>query len=138
MKLAIVGANGKVGTELCLLYKNDPDTIVIPVVRNIIGAAFLSSRDLDCRIADVTRMDDASSALSEADMVIIASYVQETGRVGLAANRDIVRNCVQVTKPSCKSVYFSTIRAFGRRVDPNAPRLAFPSVPDHRKRQLEK
>lgn len=138
MKLAIVGANGKVGTELCLLYKHDPDTVVIPVIRNFIGSAFLSSHDFECRIADVARIDDARGALSDADMVVIASYVNNPGRAGLAANRAIVENCVQVTKPSCKSIYFSTIRAFGRRVDPNTPRLAFPYEKDRRKRQLEK
>ena len=36
MKIALIGANGKLGTELCFLLKNEVEEIK-PIVRNKLG-----------------------------------------------------------------------------------------------------
>jgi len=47
MKLAVVGANGKVGTELCFLLKDEIE--VVPIVRNRLGAIFLNHNGFNCK-----------------------------------------------------------------------------------------
>ena len=46
MKLGLIGANGKVGTELCFLLKNDVD--LKPIIRNRLGSVFLKHHGFPC------------------------------------------------------------------------------------------
>ena len=56
MKLALIGANGKVGTELCFLLKNEVEGIK-PIIRNNLGAVFLKFHGFNCTIADIQEKD---------------------------------------------------------------------------------
>ena len=51
MKLAVIGANGQVGTELCFLLRENVD--LIPIVRNKLGTIFLKHNGFKCCIADI-------------------------------------------------------------------------------------
>jgi uncharacterized protein YbjT (DUF2867 family) len=64
VKIAIVGANGQVGKELCLLFRQNGHDI-IPIVRNKLGASFLIHQNFDCRIADIGEKDQAKKALTD-------------------------------------------------------------------------
>lgn len=134
MKLAIVGANGRVGTELCFHFRSG-GVKVVPIVRNRIGAIFLNYHGFDCRIAEIANEADAKSALCDIDVVVVAALASDFGstRRSRKTNDTIMRNSVKFCKEHAKIAYFSSIRAFSSQVDEHTPRF-HPSAYDVEKR----
>ncbi len=124
MKLAIVGANSRVATELCFLFRKD-GVNVAPIVRNRIGAIFLDHHGFDCRTAEIANEDDAKNALCDIDVVVVAALAYDFGitRESSRTNDAIIRNSVKFCKRHAKIVYFSSIRAFSSQVDEHTPRF---------------
>jgi len=124
VKLAIVGANGRVGAELCFLFRKD-GVNVVPIVRNKIGAVFLNYHGFDCRIAEIANEDDAKNALHDIDVVVVAAVTYDIGltRRSRRINDALVRNSVKFCKEQGKIEYLSSIRAFSSEVDENTPRF---------------
>lgn len=124
MKIAIVGGNSQVGTELAFLYRADGHD-VRPIVRSDRSRWFLAHHGFDCPIADVTDPDDAQKVLSNADLVIIAAFAGQSDRQGFRpkaarrTNERLVRNCVSYSDSDATVAYLSTIHAYGREVGPN-------------------
>ena len=141
MKLALIGANGNVGTELCFLLRNDVD--LKPITRNRLGAVFLNHHGFDCTISDITKDNDAKESLSDVDVVVISSYATDvfTGsqtRSSQLINEKIIKNSVNFSPPHAIIIYFSTIRAFSNKIDPNTPKGWTKSGYDKEKITLEK
>jgi dTDP-4-dehydrorhamnose reductase len=136
-RIAIVGANGQVGTELCFLFRSDEDVEIIPITRNVLGSTFLDYHGFNCKIADVCKKDDARALLQDIDVIVIAAYADVSGKRGLHINRSLIENCVSFSKPSCRIIYFSTIRAYAGKVDTKTPRISIPITYDRHKRILE-
>lgn len=140
LKIGVLGANGQIGTELCILLRK-AGAEVIPVVRNEIGAAFLRHSKFECRVAEVASPDGAKNALRGIDVVVVSAYEMDiwgTSRKSFAANRAIIRNSVEFSSPGAVIIYFSTIRAFSGRVDEKTPMLGIPKSYDFEKRSLER
>ena len=141
MKLAFIGANGKIGTELCFLLKDEVD--IIPIVRNKLGAVFLNHNGFKCRIADISQENDAKESLNDADVVVISSYAADpfSGSETLASrkiNEDLVKNSVRFANEKATVIYFSSIRAFSHNVDNTTSRFwSYPSY-DKEKQHLER
>ena len=136
MNLAIVGGNSKIGTELCFILRRfgiEPT----PVVRNGLGATFLRYHGFQCRIGDVGVDNVAEGLLRDMDTVAIAAYDTHWGKAGRAANKKLVSNCVRYSAPESKVIYFSSIRAYSRKVDKGTPRWWFAPAHDREKRYLE-
>lgn len=139
MRLAIVGANGQVGTELCFLFRKD-GVDVVPIVRNRIGAIFLNYHGFDCRIAEIANENDSKNALYDMDVVIVAALALDSGgytRRSRRANDEIMRNSVKFCKDHAKIIYLSSIRAFSSKVDEHIPKFHVSPPYDVEKRHGE-
>ncbi|MEK6902400.1 MAG: NAD(P)-dependent oxidoreductase [archaeon] len=137
MRIAIVGANGHVGLELCFLFER-ADHEVIPIVRNELGAAFLRRHGFAPRVADVNDSEDVTRALKGADIIVLAANATDVGgssRKSLNINQKMIENAIRFGEGTV--VYFSSIRAFSRKVDPTCGRIITPAY-DAEKRKLEK
>ena len=137
-KIAIIGANGRVGTELCFYLRGEPGIEVVPVVRNIMGAAFLIDQGFECRVFDICDESQARSGLEDIDVVVISSFVFRAGSESQRLNTAMIDHSIQSSKQSSKIIYLSTVRALAWRVDRGTPRFAVPRSYDRNKRLLEK
>ena len=138
MKIAIVGANGQVGTELSFLLRSQ-GVDAVPIVRSRLGAAFLRHHDFSCRIADVSNASEAELVLRDADAVILSVIVSDVGgpsKQSRRINDAILRNAILHTRKDARVIFFSSIRAFSRRVDPSTPWWGMPY--DREKRRAER
>jgi len=124
MKIAVAGANGQVGSEVCLLLRGVPDIEVVPIVRNPSGSAFLRLQGLDCRHGKMADPCDARRLIGDCD--VVADFALSTTgrpRVDRVTNRAITRNVVEAAKPGARLSFFSTIMVY-------APNTAFGLIPD--------
>lgn len=139
MKIAVIGANGHVGTELCFVLKDEAD--VIPIVRNKMGSVFLNHHGFQCRISDISLDDDAQKTLSDIDIVVISAWVADRfsgsqNRTSKLINEKIIKNSIKFSKKDSTIVYLSTIRAFAHNVDPKTSQF-WPPRYDKEKQHLE-
>lgn len=140
MKIAVIGANGNVGTELSYLLKDDCD--VIPIVRNKIGSIFLEHNGIKCRVGDMSNSDMARTILNDIDVVVNATWVSDRfsgsqTQTSKLINKTIIENCFKFSKKNAVIIYLSTIRAFANKVDPITSRF-WPPRYDIEKQFLEK
>lgn len=140
MKVAVIGANGNVGTELCILLKNECD--IIPIVRNKVASVFLEYHGLKCGIGDLTNNDTAKTLLEDADVIVNATWVSDRfsgsqNQTSREMNKKIIENCFKFSKKTAVIVYLGTIRAFANKVDPKTSKF-FPPRYDVEKQFLDK
>jgi dTDP-4-dehydrorhamnose reductase len=141
MKLGLIGANGNVGTELSFLLKNDVN--LIPIMRNKLGALFLTHHKFPCRIFDISKENDALESLYDLDSVIICSnavdsYSGSQTRSSRKINEDIIKNTTKFTKDNATLFFFSTIRSFSNDIVPNTSNFGIKSSFEKEKIHLEK
>ena len=140
MKLAVIGANGQVGTELCFLLRENVD--LIPIVRNKLGKIFLEHNGFKCRIADISQEKDAEENLRDIDVVVITAYAVDPlsgsqSQISKTINEKIIKNSVRFSSENSTIIYMSTIRAFAHKVDPTTSRF-WPPRYDNEKQHLER
>jgi dTDP-4-dehydrorhamnose reductase len=120
MKVAIIGGNSRVASEVCFLLRQD-GVDVIPIVRTQVGASFLEESGFDCRIADVTHPKKAENVLVDADVVVLAAFARQYSRrlfhpkQARSTNESLVRNTVKYSPSDATVIYFSSIKAWGNR-----------------------
>lgn len=121
MTIAIIGANGQVGSEISVLLE-ESGTDVRPVVRNEYGASFFDYHGMEYCIADFPDQSDAEKALHGVDAVVIAARdTSSPPRKARKINDRIIRNAVRYSGPETSIIYFSSIMAFGDRVHKFVP-----------------
>jgi len=141
VKVAIVGANSQVGTELTLLFDDQEDVEVVPITRNRLGTHFLRHSGIECEVADVTDDDDASRTLADVDAAVIAAFAWQYSQEGFQArgarksNEAIVENTVRHAPADCDIVYLSSQAAYGD--DIGAPQYSDWSLYTREKRNAE-
>lgn len=110
-RVAVLGANGQVGAEVCLLLSGQPDVDVVPISRNKTGSAYLRSRGIRCRHGRVTDAVDAALLLGDCDLVL--NFARPVSRPNdmRAANRALAANMAAFSAPGARLVYFSSLSA---------------------------
>lgn len=113
MRIAVLGANGQVGAEVCLLLARQPDVTLIPVCRNRLGSAFLRYSGLACRHG--TPADDHKARELIGDCDVVANFALGSGSLREAhdANIQLIRNSIDCSPPRARIVFFSTVTVYG-------------------------
>lgn len=119
MKIAILGANGQIGAEICLILRNRSDISLVPVCRNRLGSAFLRFQGIACRHGLIA--DAGQAAKLFGDCPTIAHFALGSGSLREAAdiNQRLIRNAIEFSPPNATILYFSTVTVYGNP-DPRA------------------
>ena len=114
MNICILGANGKVGTELCLLLKYHFDMNPIGVVRSNYAGSFLRHAGIECRCGDIRDPIDAERFLADADIVVdLADAAQGSARELASIPRTNIDAVARFAQPSVPYLYASSVLAYG-------------------------
>ncbi len=112
-RIAILGANGQVGSEVSLRLQNVAGLQVVPIARNVSGSAFLRSQGLECRHGRISDPSQAQSLIGDCDVVVnFALSNTSVPRVDREVNRQILHNVVAAAKPGAPIVFASTIMVY--------------------------
>jgi nucleoside-diphosphate-sugar epimerase len=112
-RVAIVGANGQVGAEVCLRLREANGVEVVPVARNVSGSAFLRLNGMDCRHGRIADPADARRLIGDCDVVVsFALSTTAIPREDREINRKIVRGIVAGAKAGAPIVFASTIMVY--------------------------
>jgi nucleoside-diphosphate-sugar epimerase len=119
-KVGVIGANGQVGAELCLILARRPDIELVAICRNRSGSAFLRWRGIACRHGRVADSTDAARLIADCDVIVNSSLA--TGNPAEIRHTEdlIVHNLFTHSKDSATIVHFSTQSVYG---DPRPNRL---------------
>ena len=114
-RIAVLGANGQVGAELCLLLAQQPDVEVVPVSRSRLSSAFLRYRGLSCRHGQPGDPEQARALFGDCDLIANLALIPTlpAPRAARDANRALLRNVAHGAKPGARIVYFSTMSVYG-------------------------
>jgi len=112
-RVAILGANGQVGSEISLRLRNVEGIEVVPIARNVSGSAFLRLNGMECRHGRVSDPEAARSLIDDCD-VVVNFALSNTGipRIDRETNRQIVRSVVASAKPGAPIIFASTIMVY--------------------------
>jgi dTDP-4-dehydrorhamnose reductase len=112
-KVAIVGANGQVGAELCLLLAAREEVSLVPICRNRSGSAFLRWQGIACRHGRIAEAADAPRLIGDCQMVINCSLATGSPADIRRTQDRIARNIFEYSTPTAKIVHFSTQSVYG-------------------------
>jgi nucleoside-diphosphate-sugar epimerase len=113
IKVGIVGANGQVGAELCLLLAARGGIEMVAICRNQSGSAFLRWQGIACRHGRVADPAEASRLLGDCDFVVNSSLATGTPAQIRRIEAAIVRNLFLHSKAGAAVIHFSTQSVYG-------------------------
>lgn len=113
-ELAILGANGQVGSEVSLILNNHSNFKLVPICRNRLGSAFLRSSGIPCRHGKITEPSDAKRLISNAS--VVANFALGSGTLSSSkkANTKIIEHCFKFSPSDAKIIHFSTVAVYGK------------------------
>lgn len=112
-KIAIIGANGQVGAELCLLLAANADFELVPICRNRSGSAFLRWQGIACRHGRAADPKEAPRLLADCDVIVNSSLAGGSpAQIRRIENR-IIHHMFACSKPSATIIHFSTQSVYG-------------------------
>ena len=116
--IGVLGANGQVGSEVCLFLSQMEDVRVIPICRTEFGATLLRRCGLECRIGTLDGEAEATRLLAGCDLVADFTLPRETrvSEIRAAINRTVEKG-MTYAPAGAPFVYISSLVAFG--VDPH-------------------
>jgi len=121
-RIAILGANGQVGAEVCLRLRSVAGLEVVPIARNVSGSAFLRLQGMECRHGRIFDAAEARSLIGDCDVVanfaISNTAIPRTDR---DTNRQITRSVVAAAKPGVPIIFASTIMVYAPAVKVRIP-----------------
>jgi dTDP-4-dehydrorhamnose reductase len=112
-KVGIIGANGQVGTEVCLILRETPGIEPVPICRNEIGATFLRRCGFNVRVGQVDTEAKARTVLEGLDLIADFSLPAGATSYVRAQMRTTIGNIIQFAPSGIPFVYLSSILAFG-------------------------
>jgi nucleoside-diphosphate-sugar epimerase len=112
MKVAVLGANGQVGSEVCLLLRRVAGVEVVPICRNRSGSAFLRWHGVPCRHGLATDPAQARGLLGDCDVVANFALAVDRPREAREANRRLIDAAADASMPGARIVYFSTLAVY--------------------------
>ncbi len=113
LKVAILGANGQVGTELCLLLTHTPEIQLIPVCRYRSGSALLRWNGVACRHGRITDASDAPRLIGDCDVIVNSALARGSPREMRRTEDAIVGAIFAYSRPGAIVIHFSTQSVYG-------------------------
>ena len=120
LKVAVIGANGQVGAELCLLLARLPEVVVVPICRTRSGSAYLRRHGIAVRHGSCADPAQARGLLGDCGLIVNSALATGTPREIRATEDAIVASALQASPPQARVIHFSTQSVYG---DPRAGRL---------------
>ena len=117
--IGIIGANGQVGTEVCLFLSQMDDVRVVPICRTDRAVSYLERYGLNPLKGSIDDSEATTHLLEGCDLVADFTLVQGKLSVQREVIHKIVRNAVQKAPTRARYVYISTMMAIGISSDPN-------------------
>lgn len=136
MRIAVLGANGQVGAELCLLLAQQEKVEVVPVCRNKMGSAFLRFNGLACRHGDPVDPMEARRLFGDCEVIVnLALANLKNYREARELHNNLIRNVARFSRHPGMHIYFSTMSVYGdARMH---ERMVFPSLYGREKARCE-
>ena len=113
-RIAVLGANGQVGAEVCLVLRAR-GADVVPIARNRFGSAFLRYHGVPCRHGLPADPRQAERLLGDCSVVLNLTLATVAGRPGEARriNRALAENAASCSAPGACVIHCSTIEVYG-------------------------
>lgn len=110
--IAVIGANGQVGSEVCLYLNQMPGVQVVPICRSRYASSFLRKCGLECTHGE---LDPAkpSELLRGCDLVADFSLPKGSPSVVRAAIHKTLTGAIKASDTDARVVYISSMMAFG-------------------------
>lgn len=118
-KVAIIGANGQVGAELCLMLAARAEIELVPICRNRSGSAFLRWHGIACRHGRAADSLDAPRLFGDCDVIVNSSLANGTPAEIRRIEDQIVHNMFACSREAATVIHFSTQSVYG---DPQSGR----------------
>jgi len=113
LKIAIIGANGQVGAELCLMLAAKGSLELVPICRNRSGSAFLRWQGIACRHGRAADPKDAPRLLADCDIIVNSSLASGSPAQIRRIEDQIAQNIFACSKRSAIIIHFSTQSVYG-------------------------
>jgi nucleoside-diphosphate-sugar epimerase len=113
LKVAVIGANGQVAAELCLLLRNSPGIDLVPVCRNPSGSAFLRYSGIACRHGRIADSRDAPRLIGDCDVIVNCALGTGTPGEIRAFDRHLLRNLFASSPDGAVVIHCSTLMVHG-------------------------
>lgn len=112
-RVGIIGANGQVGTEVCLFLREIDEIEVVPICRTEVGAVFLRRCGFEPRLGSIGQAEEARELLAGCDLVADFSLPRGSSTEVRRAVGEVVSNAVKQAPQDAPFVYMSSVTAFG-------------------------
>lgn len=112
-RLAVIGANGQVGAELCLMLAELPDIELVAVCRNRSGSAFLRWQGIACRHGRIADPDDAARLIGDCDVILNSSLAAGAPAEIRRTEDRIVDHIIAYSPDRARVIHFSTQSVYG-------------------------
>ncbi|MEJ0087423.1 MAG: NAD-dependent epimerase/dehydratase family protein [Pseudomonadota bacterium] len=112
-RIAVIGANGQVGAELCLLLAREPDVALVPVCRTRSGSAFLRAHGIAVRHGSCADAAQARALLGDCQVIVNSALASGTPRQIRATEDAIIENALAASAPGARVIHFSTQSVYG-------------------------
>jgi nucleoside-diphosphate-sugar epimerase len=113
IRLGMVGANGQVGAELCLMLAARKDIELVPICRNRSGSAFLRWYGIPCRHGRVAEPGPAARLLGDCDVIVNSSLASGAPAQIRRIEDQIIQSIFRHSKDSATIIHFSTQSVYG-------------------------
>jgi nucleoside-diphosphate-sugar epimerase len=113
MKIVVLGANGQVGAEVCLLLAEREGIELVPVSRTRNGSAFLRSHGIAVWHGNIANQSEAQRIFADADVIANFALAGGVGRKAREANEAILSDTLRYSPQSAKQIFFSTLAVHG-------------------------
>ena len=119
VKIAILGANGQVGSETCLYLRRYPDVEVVTVSRSLPNSVLLRRCGFSPRIGSLDNEAAARALIGDCDVVVDFTLPKGTTEQMRAVNERIIRSAFKGGDRLKTYIYMSTMAVFRlQRSDP--------------------
>jgi len=115
LTIGIIGANGQVGSEVCLFLSQMSGIRVIPICRTPFASTFLRRCGLECRHGSVETEEAARSLLADCNLVADFSIPRGLPSETCVTTSRILTCTIQELARNGRFCYISSIMAFGMK-----------------------